>query len=53
MYRRIAQDDDYKGDTIIGRKLRKSADLKTIAGLVAEEKQKVTALVTDLTNTRI
>lgn len=50
IYGWIARDEDYNAESIIGDNLRISADLKTIADLVAEEERKTTTLVSNLAN---
>lgn len=51
LYGWVARADDYDSSRIIGEHLRKKADLKTIADVQAEEKQKTSMLVSNLANT--
>ncbi|KAL3518185.1 hypothetical protein ACH5RR_020774 [Cinchona calisaya] len=50
LYGWIARADDYDSSLIIGEHLRKKADLKTIAEVESEEKQKNSMLVSYLNN---
>ncbi|KAF5959579.1 hypothetical protein HYC85_000788 [Camellia sinensis] len=50
LYAWVARADDYNSTGIIGEHLRKTGDLRTISDLMAEEAQKTSKLVSNLTN---
>ncbi|KAF3645018.1 putative telomere repeat-binding protein 4-like [Capsicum annuum] len=50
LYAWIARADDYKATNVVGEKLRKFGDLKTISSIIEEESRKNSILVSSLNN---
>lgn len=50
LYAWIARADDYKAANVVGQKLRKVGDLRTVSNIMEEESRKTRILVSSLTN---
>ncbi|CAN4095992.1 unnamed protein product [Withania somnifera] len=50
LYAWIARADDYQATNVVGEKLRKFGDLRTISNIMEEESRKTSLLVSSLTN---